>query len=144
MPRGYPGTLYISAGRSGRSSSGISWLSEVVRNGRMQWEMVALHWVPMWPYWWQLKHCFSLQFISLAPEDLSLRDESLVYDLVGIFGPLELDHDRRCHLGVQVPSEPSYVFDLCIGDERVIVLEDAISDLLGPPHIHRASTDAMC
>ena len=86
----------------------------------------------------------ALPIISLTLKDLSLPDKPFVYDLVSIFSPLELYYDGRCRLRFRVLSKPSYVFDLCVRDKRFIVLKDAISDLLEPFYVHRASPNAMC
>lgn len=85
----------------------------------------------------------ALPVISLALKDLTLPDEPLVYDLVSVFSSFKLYYDGRCYLRFRVSSEPSYVFNLCVGDKRFIILKDVISNLLEPFHIHRTSPNTM-
>jgi hypothetical protein len=66
----------------------------------------------------------ALSLVSLALEYLALPDKALVNDLIGVFWSGKLNRDGRCGLGGSVSSQPSYVADLSLRDERSVVLQD--------------------
>jgi hypothetical protein len=86
----------------------------------------------------------ALSLVSFALEDLSLPDQTLVDSLVGVLWLSELHGDGRCSLGKHVPGQLSYVLDLCLWNERPVVLYNLISGLFEPGRVHRAGAYAMC
>ena len=86
----------------------------------------------------------ALSLVSLALENLTLPDQTLVDDLVGVLWFGELDGDSCCRLGGSISSKPAYVSYLSLGYERSVVLQYLRSDLVKLAHVHRARAYAVC
>jgi hypothetical protein len=63
----------------------------------------------------------ALPLVSLALKDLALPDQAFVNDLVSILWPAELNSNAREGFRGYVACQPSYVLDLCLRNERLVI-----------------------
>jgi hypothetical protein len=86
----------------------------------------------------------ALSLVSLALENLTLPDQTLVDDLVGVLWFGELDSDSCCRLSSSISSKPAYVSYLSLGYERSVVLQYLRSNLVKLAYVYRARAYAVC
>jgi hypothetical protein len=86
----------------------------------------------------------ALSLIPLALEDLTLPDQALVNDLVGILWLAELNDGAGSGFCGCVAGQPSYVLDLCLRDERLVIQQYLVPRLFEPGHVHCAGAYAVC
>ena len=86
----------------------------------------------------------TLPLISLALTHLALPHQSFIDDFVCVLCLCEFDYDGghrfdwRCLSG-----QPSYVSDICCGDEWLVCLQDLVPDLSELFHVYRTGADAV-